>query len=286
MGLIADLSQWSFKLPRHAIGDVEVSLAPSWHRIFDEVEPNHDEMELLRYAAIEGVIEEDAWARTKWLEASEVWPALGWTFTMGSATLLTRGLEELRCVGARHTMGAVTFHPTYIGIVRATEKPEFIKTAVPEGTPTCFISYAHEDAVLARDIAYGLQAAELGVQIDEELLAGGDSIIELVSEVTKDVEFVVALVSRHSVESRWCKFELAQAMTDELAMPGTKVIPVKVGNVEMPPMLRHKLYRSVESGQVDSLVKELVSDIRKHRERRSKAAGVNNKTFHVPAKGG
>lgn len=124
----------------------------------------------------------------------------------------------------------------------------------------------------------------MGVQIDEELLAGGDSIIELVSEVTKDVEFVVALVSRHSVDSRWCKFELAQAMTDELAMPGTKVIPVKVGNVEMPPMLRHKLYRSVESGQVDAVVKKLVSDIRKHRERRSTAAGVkgNNNASHAP----
>ena len=271
MGLVDDLSQWNFKLPRHATGETDISIAPSWHLIFDEVEPNDRELELLRYAATEGVIEEDDWARTKWLEAAEVFPALGWEFTMGAAMLVTNGLAELRCIKTRGTLGAVKFHPTYLGIVRATEKPEFVKTAVPEGAPTCFISYAHEDAVLARGIAYGLQGAELGVEIDEEMLAGGDSIIERVADATKDVEFVIALVSRHSVDSRWCKFELALAMTDELAMPGTKVIPVKVGKVEMPPMLRHKLYRSVEAGGVDVVVRRLVSDIRKHQERRSKA---------------
>lgn len=271
VGLVEDLSQWTFKLPRHAAGADDISIAPSWHRIFDEVEPNDREMELLRYAATEGVIEEDEWARTKWLEASEVWPALGWEFSMGSATLVTKGLEQLRCIKTRGTLGAVRFHVTYIGVVRATEKAEFVKTAVPVGAPTCFISYAHEDAVLARDIAYGLQNAELGVEIDEEMLAGGDSIIERVADATKDVEFVIALVSRHSVDSRWCKFELALAMTDELAMPGTKVIPVKVGKVEMPSMLRHKLYRSVEPGQVDVAIKRLVGDIRKHRERRALA---------------
>jgi hypothetical protein len=271
MGLVEDLNQWHFKLPRHATGSDDVSIALSWHRIFDEVEPREREMELLRYAATEGVIEEEQWARTKTLKASEVFPTLGWEFTMGNAMLVTNGLEELRCIDTQGTLGEVKFNATYIGIVRATEHPTFIKTPVPLGAPTCFISYAHEDAVLARDIAYGLQDADLGVEIDEEMLAGGDSIIERVADATEDVEFVIALVSRHSVDSRWCKFELALAMTDELAMPGTKVIPVKVGKVEMPPMLRHKLYRSVEPGGVDVVVKKLVSDIGKHRGRRASA---------------
>jgi hypothetical protein len=272
LGLVEDLGAHTFKLPRHALDLTEASIKTSWHQIFDMPEPTDRELELLRYVATAGVVEAEDWGETQWLYASKAFPALGWEFTMMSAAHLTDGLAELRCVTSRPTMGEVMFAPTYIGIVRATEKPEFVRTTVPEGAPTCFISYAHEDQVLARDIAYGLQDAKLGVEIDEEMLAGGDSIIERVADATKDVEFVIALVSRHSVDSRWCRFELALAMTDELAMPGTKVIPVKVGKVEMPPMLRHKLYRSVEPGQVDVVVRRLVSDIGKHRERKAGTA--------------
>src|SRR5438552_14719879 len=100
------------------------------------------------------------------------------------------------------------------------------------------------------------------------MLPGGDSIIERGADATKEVEFVIALVSRHSVVSRWCKYELALAMTDELAMPGAKVIPLRVGNVEMPAMLRDKLYRDVERDGVDGVVNKLVRDIAKHRARR------------------
>jgi hypothetical protein len=269
LGLVKDLSQWTFKLARHAQDAIDASIKPSWHRIFDEADPTDDEMELLRYAATEGVIEEGDWARTKWLVASEVLPALGREFTMGTAMLLTEGLDGLRCIRSSPTLGEVKFHPTYIGIVRATESPVFVRKPVADGAATCFISYAHEDQVLARDIAYGLQAADLGVEIDEEMLAGGDSIINRVAEGTKQVEFVIALVSRHSVGSNWCKYELALAMTDEVTLPGTKVIPVKVDNVEMPALLRDKLYRSIDRDGVDGVVKKLVADIAKHRERRS-----------------
>lgn len=272
LGLVEDRDQWSFKLPRHAQGSDDVTLATSWHRILDEVQPNDREMELLRYAAEAGVVESEEWAQTRWLFASEVFPALGWEFTMQSAAHVTDGLAELRCVTSRPTLGEVRFAPTYIGIVRATETPAFVKSPVPLGAPTCFISYAHEDQVVARDIAYGMQAAELGVEIDEEMLAGGDSIVRRVAETTKAVEFVIALVSSHSVASNWCKFELALAMTDELELPGTKVIPVRVDKVEMPALLRDKLYRDVLRDGVDGVIKLLVRDIRKHRERRSGSA--------------
>ncbi len=271
LGLVEDRNTWSFKLPRHTRDATDTTISTSWHRIFDEIEPSEREMELLKYAATAGVVEDEEWAQTQWLMASEAFPALGWEFTMQSAAHLTDGLAELRCVTSRPTMGEVRFAPTYIGIVRATEKAAFIKAPVSDGAPTCFISYAHEDQVIARSIAYGLQDADLGVEIDEDLLAGGDSIIRRVADATKNVEFVIALVSQHSVASEWCKYELALVMTDELELPGTKVIPVKVGKVKMPALLRDKLYRDVERDGVEGVVKKLVSDIGKHRERKTAA---------------
>jgi hypothetical protein len=78
-------------------------------------------------------------------------------------------------------------------------------------------------------------------------------------------------ISRHSVVSKWCKYELALAMADELVMPGVKVLPVKVGSVQMPPVLRNKVYRSVETLGTEGTIRALVEDIEKHRSRLSEA---------------
>ncbi len=50
---------------------------------------------------------------------------------------------ELRCIKTpEHWDPSSSTHVSRDS--RATEKPVFVKTAVPEGAPTCFISYAHE----------------------------------------------------------------------------------------------------------------------------------------------
>ena len=69
--------------------------------------------------------------------------------------------------------------------------------------------------------------------------------------------------------SKWCKYELALAMADELVMPGVKVLPVRVGGVEMPPVLRNKVYRSVDALGTEGTIRALVEDIEKHRSRLS-----------------
>lgn len=270
LGLIEDNDVWHVKLSREGLKATDLSISTEWHRIFDEVEPSEQEMELLAYAAREGVVEEQDWARTKWLTASETFAALGWEWDVARSLRITGGLKELRCIeGHGYAGGEFKYHPTYIGIVRATEAPRFKKVEVAPGAPACFISYAHEDARLARDIAYGLQGASLGVEIDEEMLASGDSLVDRVAEATAKVEFVVAIISRHSVVSKWCKYELALAMADELVMPGVKVLPVRVGGVEMPPVLRNKVYRSVDALGTEGTIRALVEDIEKHRSRLS-----------------
>lgn len=270
LGLIEDNDVWRVKLSREGLKATDLSISTSWHRIFDEIEPSEQEMQLLAYAAREGVVEEEDWARTRWLTASETFRGLGWDWDVARALRITGGLKELRCIDGHGFLGGeFRYHPTYIGIVRATEAPRFKKGEVPPGAPVCFISYAHEDARLARDIAYGLQGASLGVEIDEEMLASGDSLVDRVAEATARVEFVVAIISRHSVVSKWCKYELALAMADELVMPGVKVLPVRVGSVEMPPVLRNKVYRSVETLGTDGTIRALVEDIEKHRSRLS-----------------
>ena len=57
---------------------------------------------------------------------------------------------------------------------------------------TVFISYAHEDAKLARAIKEHLETAGFTVWIDEGALRAGDSLIESITAAIHDMEFVVA----------------------------------------------------------------------------------------------
>jgi hypothetical protein len=271
MGLVHDKSQWSVKVGREHLKSKGASLATGWHTIFAAVDLDPDGVEFLQHIVQPGVgiAEDDQWARRIELESQLVLESLGWDLDKSKFQRLMDDLKSQGVIDGRGFIGgAWRFHPTYVGVVIATEKARFEKKLVPEGSPACFISYAHEDAKLARDIAYGLQEAKLNVEIDEVALAGGDSLVDWVAETTRRVEFIVALVSRHSAESPWCKYELALAMTDELLLgPGVKVIPVKVDDVEMPASLRNKLYRSVPNLGVQGVVTALVDDIGKHRSR-------------------
>ena len=65
----------------------------------------------------------------------------------------------------------------------------------PAAVPSVFISYAHADEPLARDLADALRGHGLRVWIDQSELRIGDSLIERLAEAIAEGDFVVALVS-------------------------------------------------------------------------------------------
>lgn len=112
---------------------------------------------------------------------------------------------------------------------------------------SCFISYNHADKALAQGIHDGLVAQGYRVWIDEGELRVGDSLISAISEAIDRVDFLIALVSEHSVASNWCQKEVSLAMTGEIGKQGITVLPCRVGGVEMPPALADKLYLPVNT---------------------------------------
>lgn len=127
-----------------------------------------------------------------------------------------------------------------------------------------FFSYSHADKPLARKLARGLQDDGIHVWIDEGELRAGDSIIERIAVAIDSMDFVVALVSAHSVGSSWCRKELSLAITGELSRHGVKVLPVRVGDVPMPLTLADKLYLTIDETDVHLAVKQLVDSIYRH----------------------
>lgn len=133
-----------------------------------------------------------------------------------------------------------------------------------EPVATCFISYSHADKSYATDIADGLKMRGYRVWIDGGELRIGDSLIETISSAIDQVDFLIALVSRASVESNWCQREVALAMTGEVNRQGITVLPCRMGDAPMPATLKDKLYLSLDSGSAAHAVDTLDQDMRKH----------------------
>jgi predicted negative regulator of RcsB-dependent stress response len=134
--------------------------------------------------------------------------------------------------------------------------------------PAAFISYAHEDRAAAHEIAFGLQKRGCDVWIDQGELGAGDSIVERLAAGIAEVDFVIAVISKHSVESRWCQKELSLALTQEIDLEGRfgvrRVLPLRLGDVTMPPALRDKLYLDVIAERPGDIVPRLWEDILRH----------------------
>jgi len=142
-------------------------------------------------------------------------------------------------------------------------------------TISLFISYAHEDAGLARAIKERLEAEGFDVWIDEGALRAGDSLMQSIATAIHEMEFVVALITDASVQSRWCQHEIRLAMTTGLNREGVKLLPVRVGTVPVPAELEDTYCPSLEPSNMSRGIERLVTDARSHHanRRRAEAAG-------------
>ncbi len=132
--------------------------------------------------------------------------------------------------------------------------------------PSIFISYAHEDAGLAHAFATALEAEGARVWLDQGELLIGDSLIERISEAIAEFDFVAALVSRASVQSNWCRKEIALAMSKQLQRGArrVRVLPLRVGDVEMPPSLTDVKWSQLDSEALAPCAVQVVKDAARH----------------------
>jgi len=92
--------------------------------------------------------------------------------------------------------------------------------------PKLFVSYSHEDSTFVDRLTEDLDlATELDVSIDKRCLKPGDSLTKIFKEIGES-DFLVPIISRHSIESRWFQKELRIAIVKEIEESPFKIIPV------------------------------------------------------------
>lgn len=134
--------------------------------------------------------------------------------------------------------------------------------------PSVFLSYSHRDKPLARRIATGLTSHGYRVWLDEGEMVAGDSLVRTIAEAVMSTDYLVALVSPASINSGWCGKELALGVAQGIEQVRAKVLPVRVGDVVMPPELGDVLYIAPSDRDGGSVIEDLRRAIVKHEERR------------------
>ena len=112
-----------------------------------------------------------------------------------------------------------------------------------------FISYSHKDKEFVRRLVSDLILFGADVLIDEQELKIGDSLIEKLRTAIDRTEYVIAVISNHSVDSPWVRKELDIAMNQEIEGNKVKVLPLLLSDVDLPGFLKGKVYADFRSEQ-------------------------------------
>jgi TIR domain-containing protein len=130
-----------------------------------------------------------------------------------------------------------------------------------ETMPTIFLSHSSKDKDTARRIAVDLSMSDIRVWFDEWEIVIGESISQKISRGLEDSEFVVVLLSAHSVESGWVQKEWMSRIGEEAESKSVAILPVVVDDCVIPALLRDKRRADIREGY-DGALRELIAAIR------------------------
>jgi hypothetical protein len=129
-----------------------------------------------------------------------------------------------------------------------------------------FISHAHKDAQVAREIARAL--AEKGLKVfDPSRIRVGESIADAMEEALQQSEYFLLLVSPDYLSSPWTNFELGVALSREPDFRARHIFPVIVQEIDpkaLPASLSDIAAISAREHSVEEIADRLTEAISRH----------------------
>jgi hypothetical protein len=106
-----------------------------------------------------------------------------------------------------------------------------------------YIAHSSKDSRVSKRIAKSLRRRGLEVWYDGWEIRVGDSITQRISHGLEQGDFLIAVLSRNSVKSRWVQKELSAAL-----QIGLFVLPVRIDGCRIPILLRDLRYADLRKG--------------------------------------
>lgn len=124
-----------------------------------------------------------------------------------------------------------------------------------------FVSYSPADRALASGLAAGLRARGIEVWIESEALEPGRSWAEAIDQMLANARYCIVLVSVGSNPADpHTSIEWSKIQGSIWARRNLQVLPVIIGDAEIPPFLRRwQALRVSDKADMDALVEDVIN---------------------------
>ena len=116
-----------------------------------------------------------------------------------------------------------------------------------------FICHASEDKPAARNLATAMTKFGAEVWFDEWEIRVGDSIVQKIGDALGAVSHLIVLLSQNSVSKPWVQKELSSALMRQLSEKSITVLPLRLDDCSIPPILADVKYADARPGMEQAL---------------------------------
>lgn len=119
--------------------------------------------------------------------------------------------------------------------------------------PRVFISHSSKDKPFVESLVEQLQHLGVETWFDAHQLQPGDSIVQGIQSGLSDSDYLVLVLSKHSIASRWVQAEFNAAFVRDVEGKGTRIIPIRIDDCEIPPLIADRVYIDFRASFHDGL---------------------------------
>jgi hypothetical protein len=163
-----------------------------------------------------------------------------------------------------HSLGALQPNLIAEDLVDDAESKKERRHREAKGDRVAFLSHSSTDKTFIRQLAADLTANGINVWLDEQRIRVGDSIPEKIAQGLAESDYFLIGMSQKASESAWVQKELNNALMSEVQRRKVHVLPLKLDDTQMPPIISDKKYadfsKSYKNG-LDELLTALKGDL-------------------------
>src|SRR6185295_1659441 len=127
--------------------------------------------------------------------------------------------------------------------------------------PKVFISYSSNDRAFAARLAHEIYERGWQVWYDIWEVKVGDSLAQKIEEGITSSSFLIVLLSKTSVQSKWVREEIDAAFVRQLEEQSIKILPALLEDCTIPALLRSRRYADFRES-FDTGMRSIVQSIK------------------------
>jgi hypothetical protein len=130
-----------------------------------------------------------------------------------------------------------------------------VRGAKRTAKPDIFISHSSRDKEAALQLALTLNFCSIDVWLDDWELEVGQSLTDEIAKAMDNSRFIAILITENYNKTVWTKTEYKKALAREQKENRTVMLPLIVGDAQIPEFLEDKLYIDLRTRYFSGIIK-------------------------------